>query len=265
MIILVYIFVGVVAGLTAGLFGVGGGLVVVPALIFAFASVGVSAEVLTHMAIGTSLATIVVNAIASAYTHHKHGAVSWRLVIILLPGLLLGVPLGGIAADLLAGSVLQLSFGVFLLLMAVKMGFGFVPSASRELPMRVVLLFVSGLIGGISALFGIGGGSMTVPFLLWCNVPMRKAVAVSAACGIPIAVVGAVTAMFTGWDEPALPKWSLGYVYLPAFAGIVFVSGFFARQGALLAHRLPALLLQKLFAAFLFALGLQFVIRNVSL
>lgn len=258
-----YIAVGAGAGLSAGLFGIGGGLVIVPVLVLCFAALGFSAEVLTQMAVGTSLATIVVTSISSVRAHHALGNVRWGLFALLTPGIALGVWLGANTAALMPGSVLQLVFGAFVMVMAAQMGLGLKPSPSRELPGGAALSLVGAAIGYISALFGIGGGSISVPFFSWCNVRMQQAVATSAACGLPIAVVGALSNMAVGWQHPLLPAYSLGYVYLPAFAGIVISSALFARIGAQWAQRLPSAQLKRYFAVLLFLVGVQFIARNL--
>jgi uncharacterized membrane protein YfcA len=134
------------------------------------------------------------------------------------------------------------------------------PKASSSVPGKPVLTLAGVVIGWASAIFGIGGGSLNVPFLIWRSVPMQQAVATSAACGLPIAVAGALTFMWLGWDSPQLPQWSLGFVYLPAMAGIAVTSMFFARFGARLAHRLSPSLLKRLFALLLFSVGVNFLL-----
>lgn len=263
MTLLIYLLVGVIAGLTAGLFGVGGGLVIVPALVFSFMLLDVSPAVATQLAVGTSLATIVITSIASVRAHHKLGNVDWPLWLRLAPAIAAGVWLGVNTAAGISGSSLQLLFGVFAVIIALQMGLALQPPPTRTLP-GVPGLGAAGLfIGYVSALFGIGGGSVTVPFLSWCNVRMQRAVATSAACGLPIAVVGAAANIAVGWERPELPPHSTGFVYWPALAGIVVTSYWFARIGALWAQRLPARQLRRAFSAFLLLVGVQFIIRNL--
>jgi len=256
---LLYLLLGAAAGLVAGLLGVGGGLIVVPALVIGFTIQGVSAGVLTHLAVGTSLATIVVTSVSSMRSHHKRGAVDWDVFRALAPGIALGAWLGASLAALLSGPALQTTIGVILFCIALQMGFGREPAAHRALPGPAGLLAAGASIGGVSAVCGIGGGSLTVPFLRWCNTDMRRAVGTSAACGLPIALVGAATNVAQGWDEPGLPEHALGFVYLPAFLGIVLASTPMARAGARLAHRLPPRTLQRIFAGFLFAVSVKFL------
>ena len=267
MTLLLYFGVGAFAGLTAGLFGVGGGLVIVPVLIAVYASQQVPAEILTQLAVGTSLATIVVTSISSVRAHHKLGNVSWPLVFRLSPGIALGVFLGVQTAALVDGSRLQFWFGVFAVFVSIQMGAGLKPNPGRNLPSNTALgntflSFAAGIIGYVSALFGIGGGSLTVPFLSWCNVRMQVVVASSAACGLPIAIVGAFSNIFVGWGHESLPEHSTGFVYWPAFIGLATASALFARTGAQLADKLPPLLLKRLFAAYLLLVGLYFILQN---
>jgi len=254
---LAYMGLGVFAGVLAGLLGVGGGLVIVPVLALLFLNAGMSPTVIMHLAIGTSLATIVFTSLSSVWAHHRHGAVRWELFLALLPGILLGALVGALLADRLPSDNLRIVFGVFELMVALQMGMDLRASPHRSLPGRLGMGMAGGIIGTVSALVGIGGGTMTVPFLQWCHVPMRQAVATSAACGLPIAVAGAIGFIATGWGESALPEASSGYLYWPAFLGIVSASILFAPLGARMAHRLPARQLKRFFALFLLLLALR--------
>ena len=259
-ILFYYLLLGSLAGLMAGLLGVGGGLIIVPALVFLFSLQGIESVHMVHMAIGTSLATIVITSIASTWAHHRHGAVQWPVLLRLAPGIILGALLGAVIADYLSATHLRQVFGVFELLVAAQMLSGARPDAQRRVPGTAGMLSAGAGIGVISSIVGIGGGTMTVPFLVWCNVAMRQAVATSAACGLPIAVAGAVGYMMTGWHETGLPEWSSGYVYWPAFAGIVSTSIIFAPLGAVLAHRLPVASLKRVFALLLLVIGVKMLI-----
>lgn len=263
MTILLYALVGALAGLTAGLFGVGGGLVIVPVLVLCFTLLEFDPGVLTQMAVGTSLATIVVTSISSVWAHHSLGNVRWPVFVTLVPGIAVGVWLGVNVAGRLPGEQLQLAFGLFMVVVALQMGLGLRPSPSRRLPGRGGMGMAGAVIGFVSALFGIGGGSLTVPFLSWCNVRMQAAVATSAACGLPIALVGLVSNVYVGWGRSGLPEGSSGFVYWPAVLGVAVTSALFARVGARLAQRLPAQRLKRAFAAFALLVGLQFVWRNL--
>lgn len=258
--LLFYLLLGAFAGVMAGLLGVGGGLIIVPALAWIFQHQQIAETALMHLAIGTSLATIIATSISSVRAHHQRGAVLWPTVWRLTPGIVTGAWLGAAVADALSSFALQKVFAVFVLLMAAQMGFGAKPAPHRDLPKTAGMLATGGVIGAVSAIVGIGGGSLTVPFLSWCNVPIRQAVATSAACGLPIALAGALGFVVTGLNAPGLPAWSLGYVYGPALLGVALTSMLFAPLGARLAHTLPTEMLKKIFAAFLAVIGVKMLL-----
>lgn len=259
MVYLVYLLTGAVAGSLAGLLGIGGGLLIVPVLVLLFDWLGVAPEVLTHLALGTSLATIVATSSSSTLAHHGRGGVRWDLFRLLVPGVVVGSAVGVWIASLLSGSWLQAVIGLYALGSAIKMFLGAAPGPSRQLPGASGLLGIGLLVGFGSALFGIGGGSLLVPILVWCNLRMQEAVGTAAATGLPLALVGAVTNVWAGWGEPLLPGGAVGFVHLPAAACIVLASLPCARWGALLAHRLPAQRLRRVFALFLAVVGSQLI------
>lgn len=259
-LLLIYVAVGVVAGTTAGLLGLGGGVIIVPVLYVVFTAQEMPADVVMHMAVGTSLATIVFTSITSIYTHHQQGAVQWSLVRQLLPGVVLGVIAGSFIANQLNSSVLRILFGVFELFIAAQMLFSLIPKSQCIYQNHLVYSIAGGVTGGVSALLGIGGGSMMVPFLIWCGANMRLAVATSAACGFPIALFGSASFMLLGADNNAAVSHSLGYIYLPALLGILVASMLFARLSAQLVHRLPVLLLKRVFAIVLLLIGIKMVV-----
>lgn len=263
MTLLMYLIVGACAGLLSGLFGIGGGLLIVPVLVFSFGAMGFAAEVIMPMAIGTSLATIVVTSISSTRSHHQNGNVDWSIFVLLAPGIAVGVWLGVQTVVRLPAEHLQRAFGCFALIVAAQMAFSLKPKPSRELPAKPMVMIVGSGIGYLSAMFGIGGGTLTVPYLSWCNIKMQRAVGTAAACGLPIACVGALSNIVVGWDKPGLPEDSLGFVYWPAFLGIVLTSAWLARYGAMLAQRLPADKLKRAFAVFLLIVGMQFIVRSL--
>jgi uncharacterized membrane protein YfcA len=260
MVLLVYLAVGAVAGLLAGLFGIGGGMVIVPALVLAFEAQGVAPEVLTHLAVGTSLATIVFTSISSIQAHHQKGSVDWGAFRGLTSGIVIGAVLGVLTVDQIDGDTLQVIIGCFALCAAAQMAFQLSPKPSRTLPGSAGLAAVGSFIGWASSIFGIGGGTLTVPYLTWANLKVTRAVGTAAACGFPIAVVAAITNVIVGWDSESLPEWSTGYIYWPAFIGIVITSVFFARQGAKLAHVLPPLVLKRIFACLLVLVAMKFLL-----
>ncbi|WP_271410114.1 sulfite exporter TauE/SafE family protein [Pseudomonas sp. Q1-7] len=257
---LLYLVLGACAGVLAGLFGVGGGMIIVPVLVFSFTAHGFDPGILTHLAVGTSLATIIFTSVNSVREHHRKGAVRWSTFAWMAVGILIGAGLGSLTAASIQGPMLQKIIGVFAILVAMQMGLDLKPNASRDVPGKPGLTLAGAVIGWASAIFGIGGGSLTVPFLTWRSVPIQQAVATSAACGLPIAAASALSFMLLGWNNASLPPYSLGFIYLPALVGIAVTSMFFARFGARLAHRLPPRLLKRLFALLLLAVGLNFLI-----
>lgn len=260
--LLVYLALGIAAGLIAGLFGVGGGLIIVPVLALSYTAQGMPEAVVMHMALGTSLATIVVTSLSSVRAHHRAGNVPWAIIGPMLPAIAAGALAGAMVAHLIPSLWLQRGFGVFALLFSVYMWRGSSPAASRRLPGTPGLLTAGGSIGVFSALAGIGGGSLTVPFLSWCSVPIHRAVGAGAAGGLPIAVAGAAGYMLAGWHLEGLPAWSAGYVYWPAFAGISVATVLMAPVGARLATALPAAVLRRLFSLLLAVLGVVMLVQN---
>lgn len=260
MVYLTYLILGAVAGFLAGLFGIGGGLIIVSVLVIAFTALGFSQEVLVHLAVGTSLATIIPTSISSSLAHHKKQGVKWSWVKIITLGLGLGAVLGAWTASLLSGLALQAVIGVFVISVAIQMLLKLQPKPRLAEPHSLVLASAGGFIGWASTIFGIGGGTLSVPFLVWCNANMRQAVGTSAALGFPIALFGALGNIWAGWQHPDLPELATGYVYWPAFLGISLASVPFAKLGARLAHFLPELLLKRLFALLLIVVGLKLLL-----
>ena len=253
--LLIYLVLGAFAGMLAGLLGVGGGLIIVPTLVWSFLFQGMTEAIVMHLAIGTSHATIVITSLSSIRAHHRRSAVLWPVFRRLTPGIIVGALLGVTIASALPGSTLKTVFGVFALLVAAQMSFGAKPPPHRGLPGTPAMLATGGVIGAVSAIVGIGGGSLTVPFLTWCNTSIRNAVATSAACGLPIAVASAIGFVIAGWNVPGLPAWSGGYVYGPALLGVAIASMLSAPFGAKLAHTLPTIILRRIFAGFLAIVG----------
>ncbi len=261
MMLASYLVLGAMAGLLAGLLGVGGGLIIVPVLALLFSVQGFSDQHLMHLAIGTSLATIVVTALSSTLAHQRRGAVHWSAFRGLSLGILVGAGAGALSADRLSGPMLRALFGVFELVVAAQLAIDRVPRAHRTLPGGVGLGVTGAGIGAVSAVLGIGGGTMTMPFLLWCNVPVRQAVGTSAACGLPIAAAGTLGFIISGHDASGLPPGAIGYVYAPAVAAIVAASVLGAPLGASLAHKVQPSTLRRGFALFLAALGARMLVR----
>lgn len=253
--ILVFLAAGAAAGLLGGLLGVGGGLVIVPALAFMLPLLGVDAGLVMHMAVGTSLATIVFTNIVSAWAHHRRGAVRWREAARLVAGIVPGALAGAWLAGRLSGDALSGVFGTFAAVMGLYLLAGRRPAPHRELPGAPVLAGSGIGIGAVSAIVGIGGGSLTAPLLMWCNVRAQEAVATAAACGLPLAAAGAAGFVVTGWGAAGLPPGAAGYVYLPALAGVAAASMVTAPLGARIAHAVPAATLRRLFGVALLGIA----------
>ena len=255
--LVVFLTTGALAGLLAGLFGIGGGMIIVPALVWLLPRQGVADAVAVQIAIGTSLAVIAATSISSTLAHHRRGGVLWPLLKRCSPGLVTGAVAGAFIADLLPGETLKKIVGAGAILMALQMLLDRQPAAgtARPPPQAPELVAAGGIIGLLSSLIGIGGGSITVPYLTLRGIGMREAVGTAAACGVPIAWAGAVGFMLAGHGEAGLPPWSLGYVSLSGFLGIGLASVLTAPTGARLAHTLQPRALKRAFAAFLLLIG----------
>jgi uncharacterized membrane protein YfcA len=261
--VLLYLLTGCFAGFSAGLLGIGGGLIIVPVLFFVFSSQGYESEALMHMALATSLATIITTSISSTLAHHKKRAVLWPVFFSLAPALCAGAWLGAMLASKMDTAVLKPVFGIFELFVAALMLSQY-QSRRHQLRIRPANAIIGGgIIGSLSAIIGIGGGTLTVPFLHWHNIDIKHAVATSAACGLPIAIFATASYVISGWQLPAEfaeTQNSLGYVQLDAFFFIALSSFIFAPLGARTAHRLSSKNLKKTFALLLLALGLKMLL-----
>lgn len=248
---LTYPLLGIFGGFVAGLFGVGGGLTLVPFLYMLFVAQGFPADHVMHLALGTSMATIVFTSISSMRAHHSHGAVRWDIVRSMAPGLVLGTFGGSLFVGMVPTGPMTAIFVIIVYYASVQMMLDFKPKAHRQMPQDVGRFVAGGVIGVISSLVAAGGGFLSVPFMLFCNVAVHQAVGTSAALGFPIAVAGAIGYMVAGMGDTGLPQYTFGYIYLPAFFGIVVMSITMAPFGAKLAHRLPVKKLKRMFGAFL--------------
>lgn len=251
----IYAFLGAFAGVLAGLLGVGGGIIIVPMLVAAFTFQGFPFELIMHIALGTSLASIMFTSLSSAYSHHRRGGVDWTIVKHITLGIIVGTYCGSFLAAKIPTQYLQIFFSLFLFYVSFQMIFNKTPKLTRELPKVIGMNIVGIGIGIISSLVGIGGGTVSVPFMVWHNVEMRRAIGTSSAIGIPIAVAGCVGYLVNGLSVENLPEYSLGYIFLPALFGMVFFSMLLAPFGAKLAHTLPVSRIKKIFAILLFIVG----------
>jgi uncharacterized membrane protein YfcA len=252
---IVYLLMGLFVGFFAGLLGIGGGLILVTLMVYLFTEQGFPADRLLHIALGTSIASIVFTSISSLRAHHKHGAVRWDILRVAIPGLVIGTLLGTFVADQLKSKYLAIFFVIFVYYSAVQMFANVKPKPSRQLPGKAGMTVVAIIVGIVSSLVGVGGGVMTIPLMSLCNVPMRQTIGTSAALGLPIALAGTVGFIVTGLGKNHLPPLSVGYVYLPALIGIVIGTFVTVPWGAKAAHTLPVTTLKKIFAVILFILA----------
>ncbi len=256
-----YLLLGAIAGFLAGLFGVGGGLVLVPVLLLLFDAQHFLSEYALHLALGTSMATIVFTSLASMRKHHQHGAVRWQVVRSITPGILLGTALGALLAASIPTRGLGIFFTLFVYFAAAQILIDKRPHPSRQLPGMAGMTLTGTFTGWISSLVSIGGGTIVVPFLVWCNVPLRHAIGTAAAIGFPIAVGGTLGYIAVGSHVDALPEPHLGYVYLPALFWVALASVLTAPLGAKAAHRMKVEMLRKLFAILLLVLATKLLLK----
>ena len=258
----IFPLLGVAAGVLAGLLGIGGGLVLIGALVWLLPSFGVPQEAAMHAALASSLASIVLTASSSARAHHRRGSVLWPTVAWMVPGLLLGGWLGSYVAVAMEGDVLRWCVAGYCFLVALQMAFGG-PRGDAVRPGVVPtgwpMTAAGGGIGWVSAIVGIGGGSMTVPLLVWRGVAPVRAVGTSSACGI---FIGLASAAGYGFNAPAgaLPAHAVGYVYLPAAIGIAVASVLSAPLGTRLAHAISGTALKRVFAVFMVLVGISLLV-----
>ena len=261
----VYLMLGVGVGICSGMLGLGGGVIIVPTLALVFPLFDISPEILMQLVLGTSLAIIAPTSLASAIAHHRRRAVLWPVVKRLVPSIIVGTLIGAYIADFLPSAWLEKIFGIFI---AVVMGrslfarFSAKQSAEQDagrLPGPFGMNLMGLVIGSLSSVLGIGGGSITIPFLTACRVDMRNTIACSATCGLFIAISASIGFLITGWGHPSLPDWSTGFIYWPAVLGITLSSIVVAPIGARLAHTLPTGILKLIIASGLIVMGLRMI------
>lgn len=259
LIIAAYLILGAFAGLIAGVFGLGGGIIIVPALIFTFTYLNFDPQVLTHLAVGTSLSTIIFTSISAIYVHYKRLAIDWGLALKLTIGMVIGGLLGAYVADFISGKTLQRIFAAYALFVAIQMWFSLTPKASYELPKKLGCTLLGTVIGFISGLFGIAGGSLVVPVLTFYKVNIIRAIATSSVTGFPIALSGTLGYLWMGMDANNLPEETFGYIYWPATLGIIMSSTYFAKLGAKITHGINPQLLKKAFSILMILVAIKLV------
>lgn len=260
---LIYLLLGAVVGFFAGLLGIGGGAIMVPLLVLLMDAQGLPKEQVLHLAVGTSMSTILFTSVSSMRSHNKRGSIRWDVFRSMVPGILLGGLIGAALASRIPSAALAIAFTTIIYVAATNMILDRQPHASRQLPQWKGLLGVGAAIGGVSSIAAMGGAFASVPFMVWCNVPMIQAIGTAAALGFPIALAGTTGFIFNGLQDTGLPPWSLGYIYLPAMLGIVFTSMLMAPVGAATAHRLPTRQLKRIFAVLLYLLATRMLVKIV--
>lgn len=261
-LILTFLALGAFVGLAAGLLGIGGGGVMVPMLTAIFLSQNVPADQVVHLALGTSMACIMVTSLSSLRAHHANGAVVWPLVKLMVLGVVLGTFSATFIASMISSKVLAIFFACFMGYVAIQMfsnskSTQHVNSAAHHSINRIELVLASIGIGSISAIVSIGGGSITVPYLTWRKVDIKKAIGTSAAIGFPLSIAGSVGYLLSGWSHVAPISFTYGFINLPAVLVISITSFFTAPIGAKLTQKLPVATLKKIFALLLATLSLK--------
>ncbi len=260
-----YLILGAISGFLAGLLGVGGGVMLVPVLLLLFDAQHFPADNAMHMALGTSMAIILFTALSSMRKHHQHGAVNWRVVRNITPGILLGTGLGALLAASIPIHGLGIFFALFVYFVAVQILLDVRPHASRQPPGMVGMTITGIFTGTLSSMVSIGGGMIITPFLLWCNFSLRHAIGTSAAIGFPIAVGGTLGYIVTGMNHPALPAPNIGFVYLPGLFWVSLASVIMAPLGAKATNHLKVEFLRKLFALLLIALATKMLFKVLTI
>ena len=245
--LIAYLLVGSFAGILAGMFGVGGGIIIVPVLVFVFSFLGFEDSYLVHIAIGTSLATIFFTGISSTRSHYLKGSIDAKAFFPIAMGISFGAILGAFIASSLDGDMLRKIIGIFAFLIAIQMMFNQNRNVKKSTNQIVSMLTGVG-IGSASSVLGIGGGSFTVPFFKYNGIDMKTSIGTAAACGIPIAFFGSLSFITIGLNEQGLPPLALGFIYMPAMFLISLASVFTASIGAGMAHAISDKILTILFS-----------------
>lgn len=255
-----YAAVGAAVGFFAGLLGIGGGTIIVPLLVMLFEAKGLPREQILHLAVGSGMATILLTSVSSVRAHAARGALRWDLIKSMTPGILVGGFAGSAVAGAIPTRLFAVLFCVVVYIASANMLLDRTPKPTRAAPGAAGMFLAGFLISAASAFAAIGGAFMTVPFMLYCNVPLLQAIGCAAAIGFPIALAGTAGFVASGLAHGGLPAWSIGYVYLPAVAGIAVTSVLLAPAGAALAHRIKTRTLKRIFAALLFTMATKMLI-----
>lgn len=251
--LILYLLTGIIAGLLSGLLGLGGGIVVVPILYLLFSPLFPQVLVM-HMAIGTSLAIMIFTTASSAYAYQRHKLILWPLFFRFIPGMILGTLAGSIIAMHISSHSLRISFAIFLFIIAIKMFFTKKIEIKKELPNFFILSIAAFITGILSGFFGIGGGTLMVPFFVYCNVAMQRASGTSAACGFLLSIIGTISLIMTGLPvttNATILAGTTGFVYWPAVLPVAIASVLFAPIGTKIAIKISGKMLQRCFAVIL--------------
>jgi uncharacterized membrane protein YfcA len=255
-----YAAIGAAVGFFAGLLGIGGGAIMVPLLVMVFEAQGLPKAQLMHLAVASGMASILFTSLSSMRAHAARGSVRWDLALALTPGILIGGLLGSSLTAWISTQMFATLFTVVVFFAATNILIDRKPKPSRQLPGALGAALAGLVISFVSSLAALGGAFLTIPFALYCNVPMLQAIGTSAIVGFPIALAGSIGFIVAGWGKSGLPPHSIGYVYLPAVLGMTLASVLTAPLGAAAAHRLPTKRLKQVFALLLYGLATKMLV-----
>jgi uncharacterized membrane protein YfcA len=257
-----YLALGAFVGFFGGLLGIGGGALMVPVLVFIYTAKGFAPEHVVHLALGTGIATIIFTSASSVWSHHRRRSVNWGIFMKMMPGVAIGTFGGAYAAGWIDPRLLAAAFTLLIFGLAAQMMADTRPAASGTLPGPAVMATAGGVIGLLSSLSATGGAALTVSFLARGNVRIHEAIGTASALGWPLAVMGTLGYVLSGFGKPGLPEWGTGYVYLPALAWIAAASVALAPLGARVAHRTQARPLKRVFAVVMFLLAANMLVST---
>ena len=258
--ILIFGALGIIAGLLAGMFGIGGGLIIVPVLIGTFINLGFDSSVIVHLSIGTAISCIIFTGLASANAHRHKKSIDFDHFKPVASGIVFGALAGALFAVQIEGIFLKITIAIFVLLVGIQILFDIKLYSKRITPNKSKSIFAGSIIGFLSSMLGIGGGTFSVPYFRASGLKLTSSIGTSAACGIPIAIFGTLGYIVAGIAVSELPNLSLGFVYLPALLGVSMTSVFAAKYGAELAHYFSQLVLKRLMAMWFFIISIYMIL-----
>lgn len=258
--ILIFGALGIIAGLLAGMFGIGGGLIIVPVLIGTFMSLGFDSSIIVHLSIGTAISCIIFTGLASANAHRNKKSIDFDHLKPVATGIIFGALAGALFAVQIEGVFLKISIAIFVLLVGIQILFDIKLYSKRITPNKSKSIFAGSIIGFLSSMLGIGGGTFSVPYFRASGLKLTSSIGTSAACGIPIAIFGTLGYIIAGINISELPNLSFGYVYLPALLGVSMTSVFAAKYGAELAHYFSQSVLKRLMAMWFFVISIYMIL-----